>query len=78
MHAKPPARTKNKKTKSDAQAVDKGTQVEVYDLDGMTVQGLQHLCARFGLNRNGLRNDLIERINAEMDVRGARCAGASQ
>ena len=78
MHSKPPARTKTKNMKSDAPAVGKVTQVEVYNLDGMTVQGLQHLRARFGQKRNGLCHDLIERINAEMDVRGARCAVASQ
>ena len=79
MHPEPTPRIKiTKKKKGDAQAIDKGVQAEVHDLDGLTVQGLQALCVRFGLKRNGLRSELIVRINAEMDVRGARCAVESQ
>ena len=70
----PRTRTTRKRT-SDAH---KDMRVEVYHLDGLTVQGLQALCARFGLKRNGLRSELIERINAAMDVRCARCASERQ
>ena len=69
------ARTPTKKTKrGDAQAVDKSVQAEVYDLDGLTVQGLQTVCMNFGLKRTGLRAELILRVKAELDVRSARCA----
>ena len=54
--------------------IDKGVQAEVYDLDGMTVEGLKVLCERFGLRRNGLRGELIVRLVAELNDRGARCA----
>ena len=40
----------------------------------MTVEGLRLLCTRFGLRRNGLRGELIERLLAELRDRGARCA----
>ena len=63
-----------KKKRGDAQAVDRSVQAEVYDLDGLTVQGLQSLCTYFGLKRNGLRSELILRVKAELDVRSARCA----
>ena len=61
---------------SDARGVPvhKVTQVEVYDLEGMTVEGLRLLCTRFGLRCNGLRRELIERLLAELGDRGARCA----
>ena len=32
-------------------------QAEVYDLEGMTVDGHKHLCERFGLCRNWLCGD---------------------
>ena len=70
-------RTTRKKT-SNAETFDKGVQAEVYDLDGLTVQGLQALCVRLGLKRSGLRGKLILRVNAELDVRGARCASEPQ
>ena len=35
----------------------------------MTVEGLKLLCARFGLKKNGLRDELIRRIEAEFDER---------
>ena len=79
MHPEPTPRTKiTKKKKGDAQAIDKGVQAEVHDLDGLTVQGLQALCARLGLKRNGLRSELILRVTAKLDVRCARCASESQ
>ena len=61
---------------SDARGVpiDKGVQAEVYDLDGMTVEGLEVLCERLGLRRNGLRGELIVRLVAVPNDRGARCA----
>ena len=61
---------------SDARGVpsDKGVQVEVYDPDGMTVEGLKSLCERFGLRRSGLRGELIVRLLAELKDREARCA----
>ena len=79
MHPEPTSRARStKKKRSDAQASDKGVQAEVYDLDGLTVQGLQALCARLGLKRSGLRGELILRVNAELDARSARCASESQ
>ena len=69
-----PRTSKSKKKRGDAQAADKSVQAEVHDLDGLTVQGLQALCARFGLKRSGLRSELILRVNSELDVRSARCA----
>ena len=79
MHPEPTPRTsKTKKKRGDAQVVDKSVQVEVHDLDGLTVQGLQALCARLGLKRSGLRSELILRVNAELDVRSARCASELQ
>ena len=79
MHPEPTSRTRTtKKKRGDAQAVDKGVQAEVHDLDGLTVQGLQALCARLGLKRNGLRSELILRVNAELNVRCARCASEPQ
>ena len=78
MHPETPSRTRSvKKKRGDAQA-DKGVQAEVYDLDGLTVQGLQMLCMRLGLKRSGLRGELILRVTAELDARSARCAGESQ
>ena len=61
---------------SDARGmpIDKRVQVEAYDLDGITVKGLRLLCARFGLRRNGLRGELIVRLVAELNDRGACCA----
>ena len=53
---------------------EKGTQVEVHDLEGLTVEGLKGLCERFGLRRSGLRGELIVRIMAELRDREARCA----
>ena len=79
MHPEPTSRTKaTKKERGDAQAIDKSVQAEVYDLDGLTVQGLQALCARLGLKRSGLRSELILRVNAELDARSARCASEPQ
>ena len=79
MHPEPTSRTRTtRKKRGDAQAVDKGVQAEVHDLDGLTVQGLQALCARLGLKRSGLRSELILRVNAELDARSARCASESQ
>ena len=54
--------------------IDKGIQAEVYDLEGMKVEGLKLLCERFGLRRNGLRGELIVRLLAELRDREARCA----
>ena len=53
---------------------EKGTQVEVYDLEGLTVEGLKGLCDRFGLRRSGLCGELIVRIMAELRDGEARCA----
>ena len=79
MHPEPTSRARTtKKKKGNAQAVDKGVQAEVHDLDGLTVQGLQALCARLGLKRSGLRSELILRVNAELETRWARCASESQ
>ena len=79
MHPELTSRTRStKKKRGDAQAIDKGVQAEVHDLDGLTVQGLQALCARLGLKRSGLRGELVLRVNAELDARSARCAGESQ
>ena len=75
VHPDPtPHASRQRKKRGDAQAVDKSVQAEVHDLDGLTVQGLQALCARFGLKRSGLRRELILRVNSELDVRSARCA----
>ena len=54
--------------------IDKGIQAEVYDLEGMTVEGLKILCASFGLRRCGLCGELIVRLVAELKDRKARCA----
>ena len=54
--------------------LEKGIQAEVYDLEGMTVEGLKSLCERFGLRRSGLRGELIVRLLAELKDREARCA----
>ena len=54
--------------------IDKGIQAEVYDLEGMTVEGLKLLCERFGLRRSGLRCELIVRLLAELRDHEARCA----
>ena len=50
-----------------------GIQVEVCDLDGMTVEGLRLLCVRLGLRRNGVRGKLIERLVAKLRDDEARC-----
>ena len=79
MHPEPQTRARSTKTKRGvAQSVEKGVQAEVYDLDGMTVPGLQALCTRFGLKRSGLRGELVLRVNAELEARSARCAGELQ
>ena len=79
IHPESTSRTKAmKKKRGDAQAIDKSVQAEVHDLDGLTVQGLQALCARLGLKRSGLRSELILRVNAELETRWAQCASESQ
>ena len=77
MHPGPTSRkrTAQKRKTGDAQANDKGVQVEVYDLDGLTVPGLQALCTRLCLRRNGLRSELITRVDFELKARCAQCAG---
>ena len=77
MHPRPSSRkrTTSRKKAGDAQVHDKGVQVEVYDLDGLTVPGLQTLCSRLGLRRNGLRSELVERVDVELKARCAPCAG---
>ena len=49
--------------------IPNGVQAEIHDLDGMTVEGLKLLCARFGLTKKSLRDELIRRIKAELDER---------
>ena len=44
----------------------------------MTVEGLKMLCARFGLKRSGLRDELIKRIKAELDEREEPCSSGAQ
>ena len=58
--------------------IPKGVQAEIHDLDGMTVEGLKMLCARFGLKRSGLRDELIKRIKAELDEREEPCSSGAQ
>ena len=54
-----------------------GTQAEIFDLDGMTMEGLKHLCVRFGLMRSGLRNELVQGTKIELAYReGSIAAGA--
>ena len=59
---------------SNARGVLIGIQADVYDLEGMTVEGLKILCERFGLRRSGLRSELIVRLLAELKDCEARCA----
>ena len=62
---------KTRKAKGHAQRdpFQKGVQAEIYDLDGVTLEGLKMLCACFGLNRIGLRDELMQRIKAELHER---------
>ena len=45
---------------------DAGTQCEIVHLDGLTVQGLQEECRRAGLRTNGLRAELVARVDHEL------------
>ena len=45
---------------------DKGVQCEIINLAGLTVEGLQAECRRTGLKSNGLRADLVARVDNEL------------
>ena len=46
--------------------VDAGTQYEIIHLAGLTVEGLQAECRRAGLRTNGLRAELVARVDSEL------------
>ena len=50
---------------------DKGVQCELVNLSGLTVEGLQAECRRTGLRSNGLRADLVPRVDSELRRRAA-------
>ena len=45
---------------------DMGTQCEIVHLAGLTVEGLQEECRRAGLRANGLRAELVARVDNEL------------
>ena len=45
---------------------DAGTQCELINLNGLTVEGLQAECRRAGLRTNGLRAELVARVDGEL------------
>ena len=46
--------------------MDQGTQCEIVHLAGLTVEGLQEECRRAGLRTNGLRAELVARVDNEL------------
>ena len=73
-----PMKTKRAKGHARGQMIPKGVQAEIHDLDGMTVEGLKRLSARFGLKRSGLRDELFKRIKAELDEHEEPCSSVAQ
>ena len=73
-----PMKAKRAKGHARGQMLPKVVHVEIHDLDGMTMEGLKILCARFGLKRSGLRDELIKRIKAELDEREEPCSRGLQ
>ena len=45
---------------------DMGTQCEIVHLAGLTVEGRQEECRRTGLRTNGLRAELVARVDNEL------------
>ena len=45
---------------------DVGTQCKIIHLAGLTVEGLQEECRRAGLGTNGLRVELVARVDNEL------------
>ena len=48
---------------------DKGTQCEIVHMAGLTVEGLQEECRCAGLRTNGLRAELVARVDGELSRR---------
>ena len=51
-------------------SADGCTQVEIHDLDGLTVPGLKYLLRRFEMSTAGTRDVLVSRITGAFEGRG--------